>query len=129
MQQGAWPRCNRFLTVRCVTEVPTVARISTADAVRCATSVRRIRWSSLAVVPRGHCSVLKHVSPASNRDPQNRSSHILFSTSLSRNVGEVDSRKPFSPTISDSNTIRFWFPTSSTGAGTTFAIPPGTRSS
>ncbi|GFY22273.1 hypothetical protein TNCV_3299161 [Trichonephila clavipes] len=32
-----------------------------------------------------------------------------------RNVGEVDSRKPFSPTISGSNTIRspWWSPTSS----------------
>ncbi|GFX63144.1 hypothetical protein TNCV_4191791 [Trichonephila clavipes] len=58
---------------------------------------------------------------ASSRDPQNRSSHIFFSTSLSRNVGEVDSRKPFSPTISVSNTFRFWSPTSSTGAEATFA--------
>ncbi|GFY09041.1 SYCP2_SLD domain-containing protein [Trichonephila clavipes] len=28
-----------------------------------------------------------------------------------RNVGERDSRKPFSPTSSGSNTIRFWSPT------------------
>ncbi|GFU60204.1 hypothetical protein TNCV_4249071 [Trichonephila clavipes] len=59
----------------------------------------------------------------SSRDLQNRSSHILISTSLSRNVGKVDYRKPFSPTISGSYSIHFWFPTSSTGAGTTFATP------
>ncbi|GFY28665.1 hypothetical protein TNCV_3440321 [Trichonephila clavipes] len=33
----------------------------------------------------------------------------------------MDSRKPFRPTSSSSNTIRSWSPTSSTGARTTFA--------
>ncbi|GBL72492.1 hypothetical protein AVEN_115404-1 [Araneus ventricosus] len=34
--------------------MPTVARISAADAVRCATAIRRTRRSSISVVPRGH---------------------------------------------------------------------------
>ncbi|GFW13869.1 hypothetical protein TNCV_2097501 [Trichonephila clavipes] len=42
-------------------------------------------------------------------------------TSPSQTVGGLDSRKPSSPTYSGSNTIRFWSPTSSTGAGTAFA--------
>ncbi|GFV31263.1 hypothetical protein TNCV_1640151 [Trichonephila clavipes] len=46
--------------------------------------------------------------------------HVLFS----RNVGGLDSRKPSSPTFSGSNTIRFWSPTSSTDAGTTFSTGP-----
>ncbi|GFV20311.1 hypothetical protein TNCV_4140741 [Trichonephila clavipes] len=38
-----------------------------------------------------------------------------------RNVGERDSRKPFFPTSSGSNTIHFWSPTYSNGVGPTFA--------
>ncbi|GFY15964.1 hypothetical protein TNCV_1286091 [Trichonephila clavipes] len=39
--------------VRCVTVVPTAARISAADAVRCTTATRRITRSSPSVVSRG----------------------------------------------------------------------------
>ncbi|GFT25848.1 transposable element Tcb1 transposase [Trichonephila clavipes] len=39
---------------RCVTVVSTVALISATDEVRCVTAVRRIRLSSVSVVPRGH---------------------------------------------------------------------------
>ncbi|GFU49483.1 uncharacterized protein TNCV_1590351 [Trichonephila clavipes] len=39
--------------VRCVPVVPTAARISAIDAVRCTTAVGRIRWSTLSVVPCG----------------------------------------------------------------------------
>ncbi|GFX81905.1 hypothetical protein TNCV_2571051 [Trichonephila clavipes] len=40
------PSSNRFLTARCVTLIPTAARISTADAVRCGPS-------SFSVMPLG----------------------------------------------------------------------------
>ncbi|GFX19335.1 hypothetical protein TNCV_3014741 [Trichonephila clavipes] len=40
--------------------------------------------------------------------------------SLSQNVGGMDSRKPFFPTISGCNTIRSWSLTSSTGVGIMF---------
>ncbi|GFS64851.1 hypothetical protein TNCV_2000701 [Trichonephila clavipes] len=33
---------------------PNAVQITTVDAVQCATTVRRIRWSALSVVPRGH---------------------------------------------------------------------------
>ncbi|GFS69168.1 uncharacterized protein TNCV_4010181 [Trichonephila clavipes] len=36
-----------------ITVVPTVARISAPDAVRSSTTIRRIRWPSLSVVPSG----------------------------------------------------------------------------
>ncbi|GFW60137.1 uncharacterized protein TNCV_1389501 [Trichonephila clavipes] len=51
---GSCPGSNLFLTVGCVTMVPTAARISAADAVRCATATRRIWRSSFSVVARGY---------------------------------------------------------------------------
>ncbi|GFW44857.1 uncharacterized protein TNCV_4511711 [Trichonephila clavipes] len=47
------PWTNQFLTVRCVTVVPTTARLSASAAVGCTTSARRIRRTSLSVVTRG----------------------------------------------------------------------------
>ncbi|GBO13934.1 hypothetical protein AVEN_200349-1 [Araneus ventricosus] len=41
---------NRFVTIRCVALVPTEALISSADAVRCGTVMRRTRRYPLSVV-------------------------------------------------------------------------------
>src|SRR5215813_9137220 len=46
---------NRFLTVCCVTVVPTAEQISAADtAVQCTTAIRRIWQPSFSVVVHGH---------------------------------------------------------------------------
>ncbi|GFW05538.1 down syndrome cell adhesion molecule-like protein Dscam2 [Trichonephila clavipes] len=55
------------------------------------------------------CDVLKHVYAfSSSRDPPKPVLRMPFPDESIRNVGERDSRKPFSPTSSGSNTIRFW---------------------
>ncbi|GFX54497.1 hypothetical protein TNCV_791841, partial [Trichonephila clavipes] len=48
---------------------------------------------------------------ASSRNPYNGPHACPFLDESIRNVGERDSKKPFSPTSSGSNTIRFWSPT------------------
>ncbi|GFW96551.1 hypothetical protein TNCV_2846081 [Trichonephila clavipes] len=55
--------------------------------------------------------------PGSNNGPP---ACLFLEESISERRG-MDSKKPFSPTSSGSNTIRSWSPTSSTDTGTTFA--------